>query len=217
MPDIYFKSVPFSKEDVTLALESRRRRDHHRSRTRGGRPPLALCDVRAEADMPSVGLGPRPRKNPSPPASPGASGSYWLRGGRSSRWKICSRSPPWPESSRSRSLRWPSPSCGGGSRMRRARRGGASRSAGKPQEHRIGAEIVARHADAGQGDHYRSEDRGPRAPRLRRYADPHGAGARDAGGQLQRLHLPYARRNGAQRIWRRGLSASTRAACTPMR
>lgn len=38
MPDIYFKSVPFSKEDVTLALESGVDGDHHRSRTCGGRP-----------------------------------------------------------------------------------------------------------------------------------------------------------------------------------
>lgn len=57
MPDILFKSVPFSKEDVTLALESGvdgiiTEADHVE-----GIRALALCEVWAEADMPSVTFG----------------------------------------------------------------------------------------------------------------------------------------------------------------
>ena len=57
MPDIYFKSVPFSKEDVTLALESGVDGIITEAEHVEGVRSLALCDVRAEADMPSVGLG----------------------------------------------------------------------------------------------------------------------------------------------------------------
>ena len=55
MPDIYFKSVPFSKEDVTLALESGVDGIITEAEHVEGVRSLALCDVRAEADMPSVG------------------------------------------------------------------------------------------------------------------------------------------------------------------
>ena len=54
MPDIYFKSVPFSKEDVTLALESGVDGIITEAEHVEGVRSLALCDVRAEADMPSV-------------------------------------------------------------------------------------------------------------------------------------------------------------------
>lgn len=219
MPDIYFKSVPFSKEDVTLALESGVDGIITEAEHVEGVRSLALCDVRAEADMPSVGLGSKAEEESIASRIAGGERLVLAQG-----WEIIPVENLLAQPAVAGKLAVEVASlaearlAAGGSRMRRARRGGASRSAGKPQEHRIGAEIVARHADAGQGDHYRSEDRGPRAPRLRRYADPHGAGAGDAGGQLQRLHLPYARRNGAQRICGgRGLSASTRAACTPMR
>ena len=57
MPDIYFKSVPFSKEDVTLALESGVDGIITEAEHVEGVRSLALCDVWAEADMPSVGLG----------------------------------------------------------------------------------------------------------------------------------------------------------------
>ena len=57
MPDIYFKSVPFSKEDVTLALESGVDGIITDAEHVEGVRSLALCDVRAEEDMPSVGLG----------------------------------------------------------------------------------------------------------------------------------------------------------------
>ncbi len=49
MPDIYFKSVPFSKEDVTLALESGVDGIITEAEHVEGVRSLALCDVRAEA------------------------------------------------------------------------------------------------------------------------------------------------------------------------
>lgn len=56
MPVIFFKSVPFAKEDVTLALESGVdgviTDAAHVEAVRG----LALCDVRAETEMPSAAL-----------------------------------------------------------------------------------------------------------------------------------------------------------------
>ncbi len=57
MPDIVFKSVPFSKEDVTLALESGVDGIITDAAHVDGVRTLALCDVWAEADMPSVALG----------------------------------------------------------------------------------------------------------------------------------------------------------------
>ena len=57
MPDILFKSVPFSKEDVTLALESGVDGIITDAAHVEGVRTLALCDVWAEADMPSVALG----------------------------------------------------------------------------------------------------------------------------------------------------------------
>ena len=57
MPDSYFKCVPFSTEDVTLALESGVDGIITEAEHVEGVRSLALCDVRAEADMPSVGLG----------------------------------------------------------------------------------------------------------------------------------------------------------------
>ena len=108
MPDIYFKSVPFSKEDVTLALESGVDGIITEAEHVEGVRSLALCDVRAEADMPSVGLGSKAEEESIASRIAGGERLVLAQG-----WeiipKICSRSPPWPESSRSRSLRWPKP------------------------------------------------------------------------------------------------------------
>lgn len=71
MPDIYFKSVPFSKEDVTLALESGVDGIITEAEHVEGVRSLALCDVRAEADMPSVGLGSKAEEESIASASPG--------------------------------------------------------------------------------------------------------------------------------------------------
>lgn len=57
MPDILFKSVPFSKEDVTLALESGVDGIITDAAHAEGVRALALCEVCTEADMPSVALG----------------------------------------------------------------------------------------------------------------------------------------------------------------
>ena len=57
MPDILFKSVPFSKEDVTLALESGVDGIITDAGQVEGVRSLALCDVWSEADRPSVALG----------------------------------------------------------------------------------------------------------------------------------------------------------------
>lgn len=57
MPDIVFKSVPFCKEDVTLALESGVDGIITDAAHVDGVRTLALCDVWSEADLPSVALG----------------------------------------------------------------------------------------------------------------------------------------------------------------
>lgn len=81
MPDIYFKRA-FQQGRRDVGPRIRRRRDHHRSRTwRASAPwPCATCGPRRTCrPWGSAQAG----KNPSPPASPGESGSYWLRG-----WEI---------------------------------------------------------------------------------------------------------------------------------
>ena len=59
MPDIVFKSVPFCKEDVTLALESGVDGIITEAEHVDGVRTLALCNVWTEAEMPSVALGSR--------------------------------------------------------------------------------------------------------------------------------------------------------------
>ena len=148
MPDIYFKSVPFSKEDVTLALESGVDGIITDAEHVEGVRSLALCDVRAEEDMPSVGLGSKADEESIASRIAGGERLVLAQG-----WEIIPvenlLAQPAVAGKLAVEAAGRSPSCGGGSRMRRARRGGAPRSSGKPQEYRIGAEIVARHAVAG--------------------------------------------------------------------
>ena len=81
--------------------------------------------------MPSVGLGSKAEEESIASRIAGGERLVLAQGWEIIRWKICSRSPPWPEARGRGRFAGRSPSCGGGSRMRRARRGGASRSAGK--------------------------------------------------------------------------------------
>lgn len=109
MPDIYFKSVPFSKEDVTLALESGVDGIITEAEHVEGVRSLALCDVRAEADMPSVGLGSKAEEESIASRIAGGDGRTGSGVGDHPGGKSARAAPPWPESSRSRSLRWPKP------------------------------------------------------------------------------------------------------------
>ena len=108
MPDIYFKSVPFSKEDVTLALESGVDGIITEAEHVEGVRSLALCDVRAEADMPSVGLGSKAEEESIASRIAGGERLVLAQG-----WEIIPvenlLAQPWPESSRSKPLRWPRP------------------------------------------------------------------------------------------------------------
>ena len=201
MPDIYFKSVPFSKEDVTLALESGVDGIITEAEHVEGVRSLALCDVRAEADMPSVGLGSKAEEESIASRIAGGERLVLAQG-----WEIIPVENLLAQPAVAGKLAVEVAS------LAEARLAAGVLECGVPvvvvlPEALASLKNIVSELKLSQGTltldkatitEVKTVGLGHRV--LRRYADPHGAGAGDAGGQLQRLHLPYARRNGAQRI-----------------